>query len=78
VRPLAELPRRLQVGISGYSLATVDQEKPTAKAVVQAAITELRALVGTYDPIELLARVTTYIVAGNPDRPKDEDGPRPK
>ncbi len=46
-----------------------------ARADLNAAIQELRLLISTYDPIVLLGRVTTYIITGNPDEPKDSGGP---
>ena len=42
---------------------------------MQHAIVELQALIASCDPIELLARVTAYISASDPDKPKDSDGP---
>ena len=35
--------------------------------IAQAAIAQLRMLIAEYDPLELVARVATYIVSGDPD-----------
>jgi len=55
----------------------MDHEEPASasRVAVEAAISELRSLIVDYDPIELLARVTTYIVPSDPDKPKDSGGP---
>jgi hypothetical protein len=44
--------------------------------IAQAAIAQLRTLIADYDPLELVARVATYIVSGDPDKPKDLGGPQ--
>jgi len=43
--------------------------------IAQAAIAQLRLLIAEYDPLELMARVATYIVSGDPDKPTDQGGP---
>ena len=49
--------------------------KTNSYATAQAAIAELRTLVMEHDPIELVARVATYVITGSPEKPTDEGGP---
>lgn len=46
------------------------------KSDLESAVSELRQILSQYDPINLLSRVAVFILTSNPEKPKDEGGPK--